>query len=151
MNDKDRALSRDFLQRGRDLMGQLFKAPTPEPSAKPLATVADLARLNVVFMDNENRPLYAAGTASLGVDHEKLVIQRAIASVREIREPALTLGDPPAGMYSGKTLAEVIDGLSSLDVRRFFSFVRDNPRFFINKPLRFSEAFVSWIIDRGTA
>ena len=75
---------------------------------------------------------------------------RRVAPLLEVQARLAPVQDlVPIGYYLGLTLAQALEGITSKDVRAFFHFVRENPRFFIGKNLRFSEAFVAWMIDHG--
>lgn len=121
----------------------------------PSATVSDLARLNVVFSDNAMRALFGAlgpHDAPFSLETEQHLQERCLACLREVRDRLAPVRDlVPKGYYQGLTLAQALEGVTSKDIRAFCYFVREHPRFFIGKNLRFSEVFVAWLIDHGRA
>lgn len=124
-------------------------------AAMPRASVSDLARLNIVFTDNAHRPLYdplARTDAAFSAETERMVMDRCLLSVREVKDRVAAVEDlVPRGRYEGLPLAQVIETLSTRDLRLFFYFVRENPRFFVGKPLRLAESFIAWLVDHGDA
>jgi len=122
-------------------------------AAMPRASVSDLARLNIIFTDNAHRPLFEAlgrNDAAFSGETEQMVMDRCLMSVREVKDRVAAVEDlVPRGRYEGLPLAQVIETLSTRDLRLFFYFVRENPRFFVGKPLRLAEAFVAWLVDHG--
>lgn len=122
-------------------------------AALPRASVSDLARLNIVFTDNAHRPLYEAigrTDAPFSAESERMVMDRCLLCIREVQDRVSAVEDlVPRGRYEGLPLAQVIETLSTRDLRLFFYFVRENPRFFIGKPLRLAEAFIAWLVDHG--
>lgn len=132
-----------------------FLGGTAALKAVPHGTASDLARLNILFSDNAMRPLYGPRgphDAPFTLETEQHVQERCLASVREVQDRLGAVRDlVPKGYYQGLSLAQALEGVTTKDVRAFYHFVRENPRFFIGKALRFSEAFVAWIIDHGRA
>lgn len=124
-------------------------------AAMPRASVSDLARLNILFTDNAHRPLFEAlgrNDAAFSAETERMVMDRCLMCVREVQDRVAAVEDlVPRGRYEGLPLAQVIETLSTRDLRLFFYFVRENPRFFIGRPLRLAEAFVAWLVDHGDA
>jgi hypothetical protein len=172
--------SRDFLSWGRAfLKDALAKTNPPEkrrtsplaaddPGRKrttlltedvlaqgPRTSLSELARLNILFTDNQQRPLYQAlgpNDAAFTIEGERHMLERCIGSLREVADRLSAVPDlVPRGQYQGLTLEQVIQTVTAKDLRAFFTFVKENPRFFVGRPLRFSEAFVAWVIDHGTA
>ncbi len=124
-------------------------------AAMPRASVSDLARLNIIFTDNAHRPLFESlgrTDAPFSAETERMVMDRCLLAVREVKDRVAAVEDlVPRGRYAGLPLAQVIETLSTRDLRLFFYFVRENPRAFIGKPLRLAEAFVAWLVDHGDA
>lgn len=174
------ASSRDFLSWGKEfLKDALAKGNDPEQrqtrplgaelpgrrqttfltedavalAAMPRASVSDLARLNIVFLDNAHRPLFEAlgrNDAALSAETERMIMDRCLMAIREVKDRVAAVEDlVPRGRYEGLPLSQVIETLSTRDLRLFFYFVRENPRFFIGKSLRLAEAFVAWLVDHG--
>lgn len=126
---------------------------TASLKALPQASVSDLARLNILFTDNAQRPIFGAlgpHDSAFTQESEHHVVERCLGCLKEVQARLAPVQDlVPIGYYLGLTLAQALEGITSKDVRAFFHFVRENPRFFIGKNLRFSEAFVAWMIDHG--
>lgn len=122
-------------------------------AAMPRASVSDVARLNIVFTDNSHRPLFEAlgrHEAPFSAETERMVMDRCLMCVHEVKDRVSAVDDlVPKGRYEGLPLAQVIETLSTRDLRLFFYFVRENPRMFIGKPLRLAEAFIAWLVDHG--
>lgn len=132
-----------------------FLGGTAALKTVPHAAASELARLNIVFSDNAQRPLYGSlgpHDSAFTLETEQHIQERCLSSVREVQDRLGAVRDlVPKGYYQGLTLAMALEGVTSKDVRAFYYFVRENPRFFVGKALRFSEAFVAWIIDHGRA
>lgn len=127
----------------------------PGPRAaprRPAPTLAALALLRVQFLDNQNRPLYplpGRGTSPLSRDEEQVAFTRGLAAIREASKAGSILGLPAVGSYAGSDPEQVMAGATSDDLKGFLSFVQANPRSFMQQPVRISEAFLAWLVDRG--
>lgn len=172
--------SRDFLRWGKELLKDALAKPQSQeprqtrpfdaqaatrkqtglldgvqPFVPARASVSDLACLNIVFLDNAQRPLYdplGRSDSPFSAEAERVILDRCLACLREVQDRLTALEDlVPRGRYLGLPLAQVVETVSTRDLKAFFYFVRENPRYFIGKSLRFAEAFVAWVVDHGEA
>lgn len=129
--------------------------PQPPPSvaaAAAPATLAAVARYRIVFQDNAGRPLYpldGRGTAPLSASEEQIARARALSALHEARAAGRILGKPAKGAYAGREAEAVMGEAEDADLQAFLAFVLANPRGFMEGPLRISEAFLAWLVDRG--
>ncbi|MBO9539867.1 hypothetical protein J7643_04645 [bacterium] len=171
--------SRDFLKWGKSFLKDAlakpssdqrhtrpFVAPTPRNKhttflssdplalvAMPKATAAELAVRGIVFLDNAQRPLFeplASHAPAFSPEIEQAVMERCIAALGEVRDRLSAVQDlKPKGRYQGLPLSQVLDGIASKDVGAFFYFARQNAAHYTGKSLRFTEAFVEWLVAHG--
>lgn len=119
---------------------------------RPAPTLAALAQLRVQFLDNQNRPLYplpGRGTSPLSRDEEQVAFARGLSAIREASRAGGILGQPAVGNFAGRDPEQVMAGATADDLKGFLSFVLSNPRSFMQQPIRISEAFLAWLVDRG--
>ncbi|HEY9900464.1 MAG TPA: hypothetical protein V6D00_14910 [Pantanalinema sp.] len=121
--------------------------------AIPRATAAELAVRGIVFLDNAQRPLFevlASHERAFSPQIEQAIVERCIAALAEVRDRLCAVGDlTPKGCYHGLPLAQVLEGIASKDVGAFFHFARQNAAHYTGKSLRFTEAFVAWLVEHG--
>lgn len=171
--------SRDFLKWGKSLLKDALAKPSTDQRhtrpfvppvqrnrqttflssdplalvAMPKATAAELAALGVVFVDGAQRPLFAPLSShepGFSPEVEHAIVERCVAALRELRDRLAAVGDlKPQGRYRGLPLSQVFEGISSKDVGAFFHFARENAAHFKGKSPRFTEAFVSWLVEHG--
>lgn len=132
-----------------------FLPEDPTTLAEPRATVAEIARLRIVFVDNGGRPLYeplAPHDLPFTADTERVIHERALGCLREVAGRLAAVVDlVPRGKFTGLPLGEVLATVTVRDLRSFFYFVRENPRFFLGERMLLAEAFVAWVVDHGVA
>jgi hypothetical protein len=149
--------AQDLIQKG---LSRLFpekvpEAPAPVPreaSKRPVATLAAVAQHRIQFLDNAKRPLYqlpARGTTPLSRDEEQVALARCLEALHEAKAAGTHLGKPAQGAYLGRDPAEVMGQACAEDVKAFLAFVLANPRSFMQRPVRLSDAFLAWLVDRG--
>ncbi|MNX31097.1 hypothetical protein D3C86_612740 [compost metagenome] len=127
-------------------------APAPEAPARPTATLAAVAQLRIQFLDNARRPLYPLpdrGTSPLSRDEEHVALGRCLEAIHEAKAAGRILGKPAAGMYEGREPEAVMAEANAEDLKRFLAFALANARSFMPQPMRLSEAFLAWLVDRG--
>lgn len=127
-------------------------APDPDAARRSTASLAAVAQLRIQFLDNARRPLYPLerkGTGPLSRDEESVALRRCVEALHEAKAAGRHLGKPPAGWYAGREAEDVMASASVEDVRTFLEFVLASPRTFMGEPMRFSEAFLAWLVDRG--
>ena len=128
------------------------EAPAKEALARPTATLAAVAQLRIQFLDNARRPLYPLperGTSPLSRDEEHVALGRCLEAIHEAKAAGQILGKPAAGLYAGRDAEAVMAEASAEDLKRFLAFVLANARTFMPQPMRLSEAFLAWLVDRG--
>lgn len=127
-------------------------AMPPGVTPHGMASLAAVARYRIVLLDNAGRPLYplpGRGTASLSPSEEEIARARALAALHEARAAGRILGKPAAGAYAGREAEAIMGEASAADLQAFLAFVLANPRGFLDRPLRISEAFLAWLVDYG--
>lgn len=143
-----KGLSRLFAEKPAEKAPELPK----DPPGRPAATLAAVAQARIQFLDNAGRPLYglpSRGTSPLSRDEEQIARSRSLEAIREAQAAGRILGKPSAGGYLGRDPSEVMAQVASEDLKAFLAFVLANPRSFMQRPLRISEAFLAWLVDRG--
>lgn len=126
--------------------------PGVGPTARSTATLAAVAQLRIQFLDNARRPLYPLperGTSPLSRDEEHVALGRCLEAIHEAKAAGRILGKPAAGMYAGRDPEAVMAEASPDDLKTFLAFVQANARSFMQRPMRLSEAFLAWLVDRG--
>lgn len=171
--------SRDFLKWGKSFLKDAlakpsaderhtrpFVAPVPRNRqttflssdplglvAMPRASASDLAVRGIVFLDNAQRPLFgplATHERAFSPEAEQAIVERCVAALVEVRDRLIAVSDlTPKGCYQGLPLAQVLEGIASKDVGAFFHFARQNASLYTGKSLRFTEAFVAWLVAHG--
>lgn len=124
----------------------------PRAAARPSASLAAVAQLQIQFLDNARRPLYplpARGTSPLSRDEEEVALSRCLEALHEAGAAGRLLGKPAAGAYAGRDPEVVMTEAKKEDLKAFLAFVQANARSFTQRPLRLSEAFLAWLVDRG--
>lgn len=145
---------KDFLQKS---WSRLFPDKPPESEASPpvprlAATLGALAQLRVQFLDNAKRPLYplpSRGASTLSRDEEAVAMSRGLEAIHQAHAAGRILGKSAVGAYEGREAHEVMAQVTVADLRPFLAFVQANPRSFMQRPVRISEAFLAWLVDRG--
>ncbi len=151
--------AQDLIQKG---LSRLFPEKEPAPPAsppaareaakRPVATLAAVAQHRIQFLDNAKRPLYqlpARGTTPLSRDEEQIALARCLEALHEAKAAGTLLGKPAQGAYLGRDPEDVMGQASAEDVKTFLAFVLANPRSFMQRPIRLSDAFLAWLVDRG--
>jgi len=166
MSDSKPPRAIDQLQKGLSrLFGEKAPPPAQEPAPtppaesgqrpaawRPAATLSAVAQLRIQFLDNAKRPLYpiaGRGTGPLSRDEEAVALSRCVEALHEAKAAGTHLGKAPVGAYAGREAEEVMGQATVEDVRAFLAFVLASPRTFMGAPVRFSEAFLAWLVDRG--
>lgn len=155
--DSKPSRAQDVIQKG---LSRLFGGKPPEKApeapkeapSRPAATLAAIAQLRIQFLDNSGRALYgfpSRGTSPLSRDEEQIALSRILEALHEAQAAGRILGKPSAGVYLGRDPAEVMAQAALEDVKAFLAFVLANPRSFMQRPMRISEAFLAWLVDRG--
>jgi len=124
-----------------------------EPGARAMPTLAAVAQLRIQFLDNSRRPLYPLperGTSPLSRDEEHVAIARCLDAIREAKDAGRLLGKPAVGGYAGREAEAVMAEVTAEDLKQFLAFVLANGRAFVQRPTRLSEAFLAWLVDRGS-
>lgn len=160
MPDPKPTRAHDLLQKGLSRLFSEKSAPNSSESGPPARagsplpapTLAAVAQLRISFLDNAKRPLYPLperGTSALSRDEEGVALSRCLEALHEAKAAGRLIGKPAAGAYAGRDPEEVMGQATAEDVNAFLAFVMAYPRGFMQRPLRFSEAFLAWLVDRG--
>lgn len=150
-----KGLSRLFSEPARGDSADASGSPPegPEAPTRVTPTLAAVAQMRVLFLDNSRRPLYPLperGTSPLSRDEEHVAIARCLDAIREAKDAGRLLGKPAVGDYAGREPEAVMADVTAEDLKRFLAFVLANGRAFVQRPTRLSEAFLAWLVDRGS-
>lgn len=152
-----KGLARLFPERGEPAAAEpaVSALKPPEASAMPAGetpTLAAVARYRIQFLDNSGRALYPLperGTALLSRGEEQIAFARCLEALHEAKAAGRIIGMPAAGAYQGRDAEAVMGEAGPADLHAFLAFVLANPRSFMQRPCRISEAFLAWLVDRG--
>jgi len=118
-------------------------------------TLSELARIPVVLRDMRDQPLVeplAAGSPDLSPEDEQRILERMTQLVREVGAAFASTPDlRPRGRYAGLSLADALDRTTVRDILDFLAYLKSQGRTFAERPVRFTETYVSWLVDHGSA
>lgn len=118
-------------------------------------TLSELARLPIVLCDVRDVvmvPPMAPGAPDLLPEDEQRILDRMTQMVREIGAAFASTPDlRPRGRYAGLPLTDALERTTVRDILDFLAFLKSQGRTFTDRPIRFTEAYVSWLVDHGAS
>ena len=127
------------------------------PATAPLAAVtwSDMLRLNVIFADNTETPMYSMpqtmGTGQLSKAQEQMATETALAAIRECAVYAAEFPAPTTGPYAGQAIKGIMELVTNDDLQAFLRFVKAFPAKYVGKTWKISETFTTWLINNSPA
>lgn len=113
-----------------------------------------LAEKNIFFTDNHKSPLYSMEqlrseqgyTVSADV-LKPIVMDKIYTAFKEVAPKARGLPVPDKGLYAGRPMDEVLDGITETDIALFFDYVLRFPVGYVGKNFRLTESFAGWAVS----
>lgn len=128
-------------------------APATEPSL--LDKVSDIAPVEYVplyyksirFLTFDKQPLVPEGLDDEGIN--RAFFDNAITDLKKCLKVVQKLPDPKEGPYQGIPIVYIFKHVRPDDLRFFLHYVHQKPKTFVDKNLKISEAFATWLIKRS--
>ena len=117
-------------------------------------SLSDLARLPILLCDVRDVPLVqrlTAGQADLSPEEEQKILERMTQMVREVGPAFASTPDlRPRGRFAGLDLVDALERTAVRDILDFLAYLKSQGKTFTDRPLRFTETYVAWLVDHGS-
>jgi len=114
-------------------------------------SVNALIEMNIIFTDNQKRPLYQATKKGFYSQSDEILnkatISKAVDVFQETARKLKKVPVPDKGIYNAIPLNEVLANIKEDEIIKFLNYVRRFPSKYIGKNYRISESFAAWVMS----
>jgi len=117
-----------------------------KPKNMIIGSFNDIIDLNILFFDNNNKPLYKIKSEILTKTEEKFILERAISEIKDLTLDTNEYEENiDEGIYEGLNIPEIIYNLEEYDIKIYLGFIKTNFDVYSNKKYKISDNFIKWL------
>ncbi|MBI3138689.1 MAG: caspase family protein [Sphingobacteriales bacterium] len=135
--------------------GDLLKLETWSPPGLSRNIFYELAKLDILFLDNARQPMITKKEIleNSDPDFDHQLAQRYADEIRSFKDMLLNFADErftrihPSGPFKGKTMIDGFGMATWYDLLSYFHYVRKYPGNFMGNAWKINETFGTWLIN----